>query len=100
MIGSTNILILLTFMAYFCHGQNANRGQELKCYECAAKQGNNTCANEFRKTVKVLGFDKRCRVMEMNGKVVSQGVVPKSLCTSRALNKVNHVQGVPERSIR
>ena len=91
MIRPFNILLLLTFMAYFCHGQNSNRGQELECYECAAKPENNTCSNEFRKTVKVLGFDNRCRVMEMNGKVVSQGVVPKSLCTSKALNKVNKV---------
>ena len=87
MKGST--FVFLAILAHFGQCQNqASRGQELSCYECAAKQGNNTCSPEFRKTVKVLGFDKRCRVMEMNGKVVSQGVVPKSLCTSRALNKV------------
>ena len=91
MVRPINTFILLTFMANYCYGQNGNRGQELKCYECAAKPENNTCSNEFRKTVKVSGFDNRCRVMEMNGKVVSQGVVPKSLCTPRALNKVTTI---------
>ena len=65
-----------------------NRGQELTCYECAAKTGNDTCTDAFRKTIKTFGFDKRCRIMEMNGKVVSQGVVPKAVCTPRALSNV------------
>ena len=73
-----------------CKGQVGNqRGQELTCYECAAKSSNDTCTDEYRKSVKILGFDKRCRIMEMNGKVVSQGVVPKVLCTQNALAKVS-----------
>ena len=73
-----------------CKGQNGNpRSQELNCYECASKQQNDTCTEEFRRSVKILGFDKRCRIMEMNGKVVSQGVVPKVLCTPSALAKVS-----------
>ena len=73
-----------------CKGQVGNqRSQELTCYECAAKSSNDTCTDEYRKSVKILGFDKRCRIMEMNGKVVSQGVVPKVLCTQNALAKVS-----------
>ena len=73
-----------------CKGQNGNpRSQELSCFECASKHSNDTCTEEFRRSVKVLGFDKRCRIMEMNGKVVSQGVVPKVLCTPSALAKVS-----------
>ena len=73
-----------------CKGQNGNpRSVELSCWECASKHSNDTCTDEFRKSVKILGFDKRCRIMEMNGKVVSQGVVPKVLCTPGALAKVS-----------
>lgn len=73
-----------------CKGQVGNqRSQELTCYECAAKSSNDTCTDAYRKSVKILGFDKRCRIMEMNGKVVSQGVVPKVLCTQSALAKVS-----------
>jgi hypothetical protein len=68
-----------------------NRGQELSCYECASKTGNDTCTDAFRKTIKTIGFDKRCRIMEMNGKVVSQGVVPKAVCTPRALSNVRKI---------
>ena len=75
-------------------GQEINggqdRGQELTCYECASKTGNDTCTDAFRKTIKTFGFDKRCRIMEMNGKVVSQGVVPKAVCTPRALSNVRN----------
>ena len=60
----------------------------MSCYECASKTGNDTCTDAFRKTIKTFGFDKRCRIMEMNGKVVSQGVVPKAVCTPRALSNV------------
>eukprot|EP00093_Oithona_nana_P015143 15143.XXX_1118945_1119851_1 [CDS] Oithona nana genome sequencing. len=76
-----------------CKGQVGNqRSQELTCYECAAKSSNDTCTDAYRKSVKILGFDKRCRIMEMNGKVVSQGVVPKVLCTQSALAKVNKMR--------
>ena len=68
-----------------------DRGQELTCYECASKTGNDTCTDAFRKTIKTFGFDKRCRIMEMNGKVVSQGVVPKAVCTPRALSNVRKI---------
>ena len=63
----------------------------MSCYECASKTGNDTCTDAFRKTIKTVGFDKRCRIMEMNGKVVSQGVVPKAVCTPRALSNVRKI---------
>ena len=63
----------------------------MSCYECASKTGNDTCTDAFRKTIKTFGFDKRCRIMEMNGKVVSQGVVPKAVCTPRALSNVRKI---------
>ena len=66
----------------------ATRAQTLSCYECAAKPGNNTCTSEFRQTIQSLGFDKRCRIMEMNGRLVSAGIVPAKLCTQAALSKV------------
>ena len=91
----TTLLFVLAFMSGLNRGQEIrnnnqnNRGQELTCYECASKNGNDTCNNTFRKTIKTVGFDKRCRIMEMNGKVVSQGVVPKAVCTQRALQNVS-----------
>lgn len=65
------------------------RPPSLTCYECAHKGDNNTCVPEYRREVTVLGFTHRCRVMEMDGAVVSQGVVPKQLCSQAALSKVN-----------
>ena len=91
----TTLLFVLAFMSGLNKGQEIrnnnqnNRGQELTCYECASKNGNDTCNNTFRKTIKTVGFDKRCRIMEMNGKVVSQGVVPKAVCSQRALQNVS-----------
>ena len=86
---TSTLLLFLAFFGQVCQGQSQSRGQELTCYECAKKQGNDTCNDQFRKTVKVIGFDKRCRLMEMNGKVVSQGVVPVSLCSHKALARVS-----------
>ena len=91
----TTLLFVLVFISGPSKGQEIknnnqnNRGQELTCYECAKKSGNDTCNDAFRKTIKTVGFDKRCRIMEMNGKVVSQGVVPKAICTQRALQNVS-----------
>jgi len=92
----TTLLFVLAFVSGLTKGQEIsgiqNRGQELTCYECASKTGNDTCTDAFRKTIKTFGFDKRCRIMEMNGKVVSQGVVPKAVCTPRALSNVNKMK--------
>jgi len=70
----------------------AARAQTLSCFSCVARPGNNTCTNGMRGKVKSLGFDKRCRIMEMDGKVVSAGIVPDKLCTPEALSKVNKVK--------
>ena len=88
--GTMKFAVLISaFFWGLCKGQSeAARGAELTCYECSARPGNNSCTEEFRKKVKALGFDQRCRVFEMNGIVVSQGVVPLTLCTPQALNKV------------
>ena len=83
------VLLCLIGLGLFKGQVNGQRTSELSCYECAAKSSNDTCTDEYRKTVKVTGFDSRCRIMEMNGKVVSQGVVPKTLCTQTALAKVS-----------
>ena len=73
----------------------ATRAQTLSCYECAAKPGNNTCTSEFRQTIQSLGFDKRCRIMEMNGRLVSTGIFRKKLCTQTALSNVSRLQPTP-----
>ena len=80
--------IYLFLLASFIGASKATRAQTLSCYECAAKPGNNTCTSEFRQTIQSLGFDKRCRIMEMNGRLVSAGIVPAKLCTQAALSKV------------
>ena len=88
----TPLLLSLAFISGLSKGQeinNSNRGEELTCYECASKLDNDTCTDSFRKTIKIRGFDKRCRIMEMNGKVVSQGVVSKAVCTPHALANVS-----------
>ena len=90
----TTLLLGLAFISGLSKGQeimNSNRGEELTCYECASKLDNDTCTDNFRKTIKIRGFDKRCRIMEMNGKVVSSGIVTKTVCTPNALANVSKV---------
>ena len=78
------VLLCLIGLGLFKGQVNGQRSSELSCYECAAKSSNDTCTDEYRKTVKVTGFDSRCRIMEMNGKVY----LPLNVTTSSSNAKL------------
>jgi small-conductance mechanosensitive channel len=74
-MNSKLLFIALVVLVFAAFAVAQDRGSNLNCYECVARAGNNNCTEKARKKTNNTGFEWRCRLMEMDGKVVSQGRV-------------------------